>query len=261
MVGAWSSSKGVGVNRFSALLEREIPIIAVTFRDNDSEKLAPEAKAAGVDVAELRIDRFSSIDPVHVVNEVRKFHALPVLATIRSQTDGGDWSGTETERLDLFRVIMPEVDAVDIELSSAQIRTDVIAAARAHQRVVIVSHHDFETTPALDILESIVHEAKDVGADIVKISTMARSKSDLRTLASLAIKMADLGLIVIAMGAVGTVGRVLFPALGSCLTFSFIGDRPAPGQLTFDETFHLMRKFYPEFNEQKIISMQLLEDV
>ncbi len=217
--------------------------------------------AAGVDVAELRIDQYSNTTRDHVMDEVRTFQALPVLGTIRSRHEGGGWSGSETDRLALFQAVIPEVDAVDIELSSSEIRSDVIAAAKAHDRVVIVSHHDFDRTPALDALETIVNEAKDVGADIVKISAMAQSRRDVRTLASLTLKMAELGLIVISMGSVGMVGRVMFPALGSRLTFSFIGDRSAPGQLSFSETFHLMRKFYPEFNEQKIVSMQLLEDV
>jgi 3-dehydroquinate dehydratase-1 len=127
----------------------------------------------------------------------------------------------------------------------------VIAAARRHDKIVIVSHHDFDSTPTLDRLETIADDARALGADIAKISTMANSKQDLRILASLAIKQADLGVIVIAMGAIGTIGRVLFPALGSRLTFSHMGEGSAPGQLDFFETFDLMRKFYPDFHEQK----------
>lgn len=249
------------MNRLQALFDREIPLVAVSFGDDDSERLAREAATAGVDVAELRIDQYSRTDSDHVLAQIRQFRDLPVLATIRTQQEGGDWTGSEAERLAMFRAIAAEVDAVDIELSSSEIRTDVIAAAKQHDCVVIVSHHDFDITPSLSELEKITVAAKDAGADYVKLSTMVRSTRDLRILASLTLKMADLGVIVIAMGAIGTAGRIFFPALGSKLTFSFIGNRPAPGQLDFVETFHLMRKFYPEFNQQKIISMQLFEDV
>lgn len=245
-----------------ALLAGEVPLVAVSFRDNDGERLAHEAVAAGVDVAELRIDQFSHAGRDHVLTEVRRFNRLPILATIRSSLEGGAWTGTETERLDLYNAVLPEVDAIDIELSSSDIRSDVVAAAKDQGRVVVVSHHDFETTPAMGELEEIFDSARNAGADVVKVSTMARSARDLRTLASLTLDKADLGIIVIAMGATGTVGRIFFPALGSKLTFSYIGDHPpAPGQLDFFDTFRLMRKFYPAFNEQKTMSMQLLEDV
>ena len=245
------------MNKLKPLLDRAIPLVAVSFRDDESERLAREAVQAGVDVVELRVDRYADTDPEHVLSQVRTFQELPVLATIRSRAEGGEWRGSESQRLALFHSIIDEVDAVDIELSSTEINADVIAAARRHDKVVVVSHHDFDSTPSLDRLEAIADDARALGADIVKISTMASSKHDLRTLASLTIKLADLGVIVIAMGTVGTIGRVLFPALGSCLTFSHMGAGSAPGQLDFFETFGLMRKFYPEFNEQKIRSMQL----
>jgi 3-dehydroquinate dehydratase-1 len=239
------------MNKLRPLLDRAIPLVAVSFRDNDSERLAREAARAGVDVIELRIDRYADTDPEHVRNQARTFKELPVVATIRSPAEGGEWTGSESQRLALFDSIIDEVDAVDIELSATEINADVIAAANRHDKLVIVSHHDFERTPSLDRLETIADDARALGADIVKISTMANSKQDLRTLASLAIQQADLGVIVIAMGAIGTIGRILFPALGSCLTFSHMGEGSAPGQLDFFETFDLMRKFYPDFNEQK----------
>lgn len=251
---------GSDVNTLQKLLERDIPLVAVSFRDEDSERLAREASAAGVDVAELRIDQFSHTGRDHVLEQVRTFRALPVLATIRSRKEGGDWNGSEAERLDLFNAVVTEVDAVDIELSSTEIRSEVIAAAKRHGRVVVVSHHDFDSTPSPDTLEKLVKDGKNLGADIVKISTMARSKRDLRTLASLTITMAELGVVVIAMGAVGTLGRIFFPALGSRLTYSFLGESRAPGQLEFTETFRLMRKFYPDFDEQKKMSTQLRDD-
>src|SRR6202011_489331 len=110
-------------------------------------RLAGEAKSAGVDVAELRIDRFSRTDVDHVLSEIHAFRALPTLATVRSRHEGGQWSGTEEERLELFRAVAPFVNAVDIELSSREILQDVIAAARQHDVMVIASYHDFEHTP------------------------------------------------------------------------------------------------------------------
>ncbi|MFJ6792682.1 type I 3-dehydroquinate dehydratase [Streptomyces sp. NPDC091268] len=238
------------------LLDAEIPLVAVSFGDEDSERLAQEAKAAGVDVAELRVDRFSRTDPDHVLEQVRAFASLPVLATVRSPLEGGEWKGTEEERLALFRRLAPEVQAVDIELSSRAILADVVSAAHENDALAIVSHHDFARTPATGELEKVVAEAKEAGADVVKVSTMVTCDSDVKRLASLLLKEgadpAGTRLIVIAMGPIGAVSRVFFPALGSPITYSFMGSTSsAPGQLDFAETFRLLRAFYPGFHQRK----------
>lgn len=239
-----------------SLLDSDVPLVAVSFSDDDSV-LARDAQAAGVDVAELRIDQFSSTDVAHVLKQVRAFEGLSTLATIRSAHEGGGWRGAEEERLTLFRAVAPLVDAVDIELSSREIIGKVIAAARQHGAVVIVSYHNFECTPGTDELEAIINDAKNVGADLVKVSTMATSSNDVKRLASLLLNTEDDSkLIVIAMGATGTVSRVFFPALGSRLTYSFFGASTAPGQLDYPETFRLLRKFYPAYHQRKRLAME-----
>ena len=250
------------MNTLRMLLDGDVPLVAVSFGDHDCERLAREAKSAGVDVAELRIDQFAVTDADHVVAQVQEFRGLPVLATVRSEYEGGGWRGTEPERLDLFRAVMPFVAAVDIELSSIEILDEVIATARRYDVTVIVSHHDFERTPAVGELQAVVAAAKVAGADVVKVSTMAHASADVKTLASLLIQAGDgPELIVIAMGAIGTVSRVFFPALGSRITYCFIGGRPSPGQLDFAETLRLLCQFYPEFNQRKITELESFENV
>lgn len=131
-----------------ALLDGGIPLVAVSFDDSETEPRAHAAKAAGVDVAELRVDRYAKTDAAHVLAQVDAFKVLPVLATIRSTREGGEWRGTEAERLELFRALAPQVQAVDIELSSGEILADVIEAAHRHDTVAIVSYHNFDFTPA-----------------------------------------------------------------------------------------------------------------
>ncbi|HEY5595278.1 MAG TPA: type I 3-dehydroquinate dehydratase, partial [Nitrospiria bacterium] len=56
-------------------------------------------------------------------------------------------------------------------------------------------------------------------------------------------------IIVIAMGVEGALSRVFFPALGSLLTYAYLGQPTAPGQLGYKELFELLKKFYPKFNQ------------
>jgi 3-dehydroquinate dehydratase-1 len=223
------------------------PLVAVSFGDEDAAGQADRARAAGVDLAELRIDWHRSAEPADVLAAIAPFGAagLPTLATIRSRAEGGHWAGDDAARLRLFEAVLPVVDAVDVELSSTAIRPGVVAAARAADRPVIMSYHDFEKTPDGSFLEATVEAALGAGADVVKISTMAHGAGDLRVLAALLLRYPRM--IVIGMGAEGAGSRVFFPLLGSRVTYSAMGGRPAPGQLPFEETRRLLTLFSPEY--------------
>ncbi|GAA3299641.1 type I 3-dehydroquinate dehydratase [Dactylosporangium vinaceum] len=223
------------------------PLVAVSFGDEDPAGHAARARALGVDLAELRIDWHRSAEPADVLAAIAPFRAagLPTLATIRSKAEGGYWSGDDAARLRLFAAVLPAVDAVDVELSSDQVLPGVVAAARAADRPVIVSYHDFDRTPGAAELRAKVEAARAAGADAVKISTMAQGSEDLRVLAGLLVEYDRM--IVIGMGAEGAGSRVFFPLLGSRITYSAIGGRPAPGQLPFEETKRLLTTFSPEY--------------
>src|SRR5262245_54442535 len=133
-------------------LAGEVPLVAVAFGDDDAERDAARARDLGVDVAELRIDWYRTFEPGYVLAQVERFRGVPTLATIRSKAEGGYWPGGEPERLRLFEAVLPAVDAVDVELSAAEILPGVVAAARALDRLVVVSYHDFAATPELDRL-------------------------------------------------------------------------------------------------------------
>lgn len=129
-------------------------------------------------------------------------------------------------------------------------------------KILVVSFHDFDGTPALADLERIVDQAKERGADLVEITTNVRGVDDVRCLASLLISRADKDLVVIGMGRNGVVTRILFPALGSLMTFAAaLGHHTAPGQLPYQEMFQTLRSLYPDYNEEKIIKLKLLECV
>ena len=196
------------------LLEDSVPSIAVSFTDLVRADDIAQAVQDGLDVAELRIDRYRSFSVSHVVEQVKRFSDLPTIATIRTQDEGGDWSGTEPERRQLFEAILPHVDGIDIELSSIDILPGVVEAAKAQSKIVIISNHNFETTPPVAQLEEMAKRAKSLGADHVKLSAMAESEDDVRTLAQFTLQNSAMGIIVIAMGPRGALSRVFFPRSG-----------------------------------------------
>lgn len=252
-------STTITVPKLRDVLQSSVPAIAVSFADQLSDEDLLSAQADGLDVFELRIDRYTSTDREHVLTQVQRFANVATIATIRTSDEGGEWTGSDEARLALFEAVIPLVDGIDIELASTGILQQVVQTAKALGKIVIISNHNFEVTPSLDRLVEMAQAAKGLGADFVKLSAMANSHEDLRSLAAFTIEHADLGLIVIAMGGHGTASRVFFPALGSRLTYAYSQAWPVSGQLTYKETFEQLRLFYPEFNEKKIIELKLLE--
>lgn len=245
--------------KLSEILFSPIPAIAVSFADEVTDEILEIARKDGLDVYELRIDRYSSTEPEHVLGQVRRFAGLPTIATIRTDDEGGQWAGTDKERLSLFQAVIPEVEGIDIELASPIVQ-DVVKAAKSLDKVVIISNHNFEETLSVEELEKMARRAKELGADFVKLSAMTHSIEDLQTLAAFTVKNADLGLIVVGMGEHGTISRVFFPALGSRLTYAYSQTWPVSGQLTYGQTFEELRLFYPEFNQKKIVECEILEN-
>ncbi len=221
------------------------PRVALAVKDRVPAAAVRGLAKQGVDIIELRIDQFSSAAEKDVLNEIKKYKSFPKIATLRARAEGGAWKGSEKERLSLFKAVIPKVEAVDIELSSKRILAAVVREARRKGKKIIVSYHNFSGTPSDPQLNQIFARAKKAGADIVKIAALVRRPADARRLAVFTLANAEKNLICIGMGGRGAVTRVLFPGLGSLITYAFLGKPTAPGQFDLRTTSHLLKKLYP----------------
>lgn len=218
------------------------PRIAVPF-DGAATRAELEALCArGLDVAELRLDHFAVRDAAAVRALLPRYAGIPTLATIRIAAEGGGWTAGDAERVRLFLALLDAVDAVDVELAAGEVLREVLPAARAAGRLVIASHHDFAATPAPAALADVVARAAAAGADVVKIAAAVQGPDDVRALARVLVEPAPVGRIVIGMGEAALATRVLFPALGSLVTYAHAGRATAPGQLPLDELAALLRR-------------------
>lgn len=152
------------------------------------------------------------------------------IVTIRSASEGGYFRGDEEERLDLYlRALKGRPHYVDVELSSP-IAGELIKAKGPTK--VILSKHDFTQTPGRETLESWVREAITLGADVVKIATMARSWDDNFKLLSLVGKF-ERPVVAFAMGPMGLISRVFAPLMGAPFTYAALEQPVAPGQMSY----------------------------
>jgi 3-dehydroquinate dehydratase-1 len=228
--------------RIAALELGRTVAVAVPFDDTPSRAEVQALRVRGLDVAELRVDAFASHGAESVLAELAKYEGIPTLATIRSHAEGGAWAGREAEREKLFLALLPHVGAIDVELAAPALLAALGPAARAAGRLLIASHHDFARTPEPGVLADLIARAHEAGADVVKIAAAVRVPEDIRTLAAALLAPAEIGRIVIGMGEAGLVTRVLFPALGSLVSYAHVGRSTAPGQLPLDELVDLLRR-------------------
>lgn len=205
------------------------------------QKLALEEIAAlrgeGVDLLELRVDLIALDDQalVDYLSSIRTSVGLPMIGTVReTETNTG-------RRVATFNSILPYVDAIDIELGSPLSR-EVTAAAAG--KTIIVSEHDFTSTPDEAALHGMVARSLDQGAHIVKLATMANSPGDVTRLLRFT-EDCSVPLVTIAMGPLGTVSRVIAPLFGSLFTYGFIRETVAPGQLSAKKLVEELNLYYP----------------
>jgi len=201
-------------------------IVAVLGKDAEKDLQA----TSDADMIELRLDLLAGGDLLQTLKAIREATAKPIIATARLRTEGGMFQGSERERVDLLIKASCYADYVDLELLADQ-RDDVIARI---MKPVIVSYHDFQGMPEELQLIGIYEEMKKTKAAIAKIAVTPKSLHDnLRILQFLL--DADMPLCMIAMGRMGRHLRAIAPLYGSALTYGFVTQSTAPGQMSLAE--------------------------
>jgi len=201
--------------------------------------LAATVPLAG-DIVEVRLDKTGC--PADWLERCQAIEAQgkPVLLTIRLASEGGEWPEDNEARLKIYEEGLAALSAVDVELSSL-ICDRVASRAQKLGKVCLVSHHDFEKTPPLAKLESIVEQAQQNGA-AAKVATMIHSEADVEILRQLLSAKRTHPLCVIGMGEAWKQTRILFPKLGSCLTYGYLDKPTAPGQVSAAELVRQLRE-------------------
>lgn len=221
------------VNIGGLLLNRSI----VASISRDPAGTAARAKKLGADLLELRIDLLD-LDARQVLVDLKKI-GIPVIITNRMKREGGAWDGTEEERIRVLVSLLPFADAVDIELC-AEARDDVVKKAHGAGKTVIISTHNFRRTPEPAVMAGIIKSSFEAGADIAKLAVMPNSLEDVLHLLEVTLR-AEGAVCTIAMGGTGRHSRVVAPVYGSVLTYGYVEEATAPGQLRVDELKSVLR--------------------
>jgi 3-dehydroquinate dehydratase-1 len=199
-----------------------------TVHDVASLRAAPRAGKAMVDLLELRVDAFAE-EPAELLR-VLPCLKVPVIITVRDAAEGGAMEMSLDHRMDLYELFLPHAAMVDVELRNAKKMARIISHARAHGVKVILSFHDFRTTPAVKRLLQLRDSAKKAGADVFKVAAHTDTPGAVMRLASLLEDAKNPPCSVMGMGEFGKVSRLLFARAGSVLNYAYLGEAQVPGQ-------------------------------
>ena len=221
------------------------PLVCVPVMEKEKEKIIEEIaylSESRVDMIEWRVDAFRNFSDYNAVREILKTAAPLVkekifLYTFRTQKQGGE-ADVSAEMLGDLHDLAAEsgcVDLVDLEFFAENHSIRKIRKLKEQGVKIIASHHDFEETPAPEVMQMLLEKMCAGGADIVKLAVMPKSEQDVLALLDVTSRFwkenPDTPVITMSMGKLGSISRLCGETFGSCVTFGAHKVSSAPGQL------------------------------
>ncbi len=221
--------------------------ICISIAGDDAASIYAEVQPVleMIDVIEIRLDAMAEPEVTQWCSLFRK----PLLFTNRPVWEGGAFSSFEDDRVrPLFAAVELQTAYVDFELrADPGLRNQLLQVMQHSATRMILSWHDFKSTPAAEDLAGILQQMMDSGAHIGKIVTTAHSPADVLRVLHLQEQAlaADFPLSCFCMGEAGRISRLATLYLGGYMTYAALSDEhaTAPGQLSVERLFALCREF------------------
>ncbi len=218
-----------------------IPMVPTT-----REALVEETKSVvqmGPDIIEWRVDYFDQAgDPAATADTLKEISQyltdIPLIFTLRHVCEGGAKEYPQDVRLATIKAAVETgcADIVDIEAcNEKEFIDEVKAVTAANGSKLILSYHDFQTTPSEDFIFNKLVEEQALGADLPKLACMPQNFGDVLTLMKATYRArtggVDQPMITMSMGEVGKISRVIGDYYGSDMSFVVGQAASAPGQI------------------------------
>lgn len=232
-----------------------VPITAKT-KEQALAQAQVIANTADADLAEFRIDLLSfASDTKQVIalgHELKKILGnKPVIATIRTKNEGGQLEISDVDYGKTYQAYLknPFMDWLDVEMFRDQkVVSEIVQKAHQKKVLIVMSNHDFQKTPSQDEIEKRLLKQDQMGADILKIAVMPKSKQDVFTLMNATLKVSQQTtkpLLTMSMGQLGTISRVATANMGGSYSFGMIGQASAPGQIDVTKLKQILQTVQP----------------
>jgi len=239
----------------STAVKTIVPITAKT-KEQALAQAQVIANTADADLAEFRIDLLSfASDTKQVIalgHELKKVLGnKPMIATIRTKNEGGQLEISDVDYGKTYQAYLknPFMDWLDVEMFRDQkVVSEIVQKAHQKKVLVVMSNHDFQKTPSQDEIEKRLLKQDQMGADVLKIAVMPKSKQDVFTLMNATLKVSQQTtkpLLTMSMGQLGTISRVATANMGGSYSFGMIGEASAPGQIDVTKLKQILKTVQP----------------
>jgi 3-dehydroquinate dehydratase-1 len=189
------------------------------------------AKKTAADAVEVRADALladgASADEIETALRKRK---QPVLLTLRIPAEGGQRPWKIAERRELYLRLLPLVEAIDLELVTADTMRPVIDEAQRLKKTLVLSAHAIAKPATEKDFARWTAQFEPRPKTILKIAARIQSWHDLQHLAALLVNHREWPIAAMGLGPYASQSRSVLTALGSRLVYGYLDKPAAPGQ-------------------------------
>lgn len=229
-----------------------VPIVQRT----ESEILAIGKRAvlSSADCIEWRADYFEEHDRAGRLKEVlqslrKQVGEMPIIFTIRTKAQGGRADILPGDYQNLYEAISEGsaadlMDVEDVLILEEERRQKFIESLKRKGVKTILSKHFVNSMPSEEEVWTFLEKGQEGAADILKLAVMPDSPEDVERFSvwmrSFAKRKDCKPLIALAMSEKGICSRVMPSLFASVLTFGYIQEASASGQIEFDALKRLL---------------------
>ncbi|HSI85507.1 MAG: type I 3-dehydroquinate dehydratase [Candidatus Methylacidiphilales bacterium] len=193
-------------------------------------EILQSAEPCPADLIEVRVDLLLAKGvTLEVISSALKARRHPALITPRIPAEGGKYNWAPGERATVIRTLLPDSDALDLELAEVVSNADIRAVyeeALALGTGVILSAHAIKTPASESTWAAWRATFPQYKANIYKIAGEVQAREDLLRLVAPMVEKPDLPWAVMGLGEGAGRMRTTLTALGSRLIYGYL-DEPA----------------------------------
>ena len=225
--------------------------------------LAGKSNEVSCDMVEFRADFYEGVldmDKLRtLLGKLRSIVKKPMIFTFRRFEEGGKIKTTVSYYREILKMVAINsyAEIVDVERSVVEDDASLIPMLKEMGVHIILSLHDFNSTPVQsEILKTFLTMEK-MGADIIKVAYMPNSKKDVLSLINATEEMtsnySSCPVVAISMGHLGMITRILGEFIDSAISFASITRASAPGQVNIENLEIVLNVIHDNFKRVFLI--------
>ena len=148
-------------------------------------------------------------------------------------------------------------EIIDVEMSVVENDAMLIPLLKDMGAYIILSRHNFDSTPVQSEILNTFLTMQKMGADIIKAAYMPNSKRDVLNLINATEEMtsnySSCPVVAISMGHLGMITRILGEFIDSAISFASITKASAPGQIRIDNLASVLNIIHDNFKRVFLI--------